>query len=336
MKILRMFKVLLPILSLTMGTLCWAGSAETFHGEATVASATVLGIGATIGDTGALPSKGGALQTNLATVSIPLVLTGVVAESEVVGVGDHTDASTTLAGLNLLTSGIGITADLIQSHAYVTGSSTQPPISWGTSQIVNLVVNGTPILVTGTPNQTISLGVATVTLNQITQGPGSITVIAVHISIAGLLDVQLGKSYAAIGPCTGCSNTCSGTPNCSGNYDFLTGGGSLLNSLKVNAYFGLALGLNNGKNWGGFVYNDPDSLINLLGSTVTQYTETSSVERVIQGTGLLNGLQSVTYTLDVLQTGTQSWNFTLTLSNGYTITGPINLGFLEIRQSCNS
>ena len=71
MKILRMFKVLLPILSLTMGTLCWAGSAETFHGEATVASATVLGIGATIGDTGALPSKGGALQTNLATMALP-------------------------------------------------------------------------------------------------------------------------------------------------------------------------------------------------------------------------------------------------------------------------
>ena len=336
MKILKMMSRVLPILSLTIGTLCWAGTAEQFHGEATVASATVLGLKTTIGDTGALPAKGGALQTTLATVNIPLVLSGVVAQSQVIGVGDHTDASTTLAGLNLLTTGIGITADVIQSRAYVVGSATQPPVATGSSQIANLVINGEKIIVSGAPNQTIAIPLGTVTLNQITQGAGSITVIALHISIAGLVDVQLGRSYAAIGPCTGCSNSCTGTPVCTGNYDFLTGGGSILNSLQAEAYFALALGLNNGKNWGGFVYNDANSLINLTGTTLTTYTVTSSVERVLQGTALLNGLQTVTYTLDVLQTGTQTWNFTLTLSNGYRISGPINLGFLQIRQSCNN
>jgi hypothetical protein len=331
---LRLIRNLLPILSVFVGTLSW-GTSETFRGEATVASATVLGIGTTIGDTGKLPSKGGALQTTLATVNIPLVLSGVIAQSEVVGVGDHTDASTTLASLNLLSSGVAITADLIQSHAYAKGSSTQPPITSGSSQIVNLVINGVPVICTGAPNQVINLGVGTVTLNQITPGMGSITVIAVHVSIAGVLDVQLGKSFAAIGPCNGCSYGCSGSPNCTGVFDFLLGGGSLLNSVKLNAYFAVALGLNNGQNWGSLVYNDPNSLVSLVGTTITQYTETSSVERVIQGNGLLNGITNVTYTLDVLQTGTQTWNFTLTLSTGYTITGSINLGFLDIRQACN-
>lgn len=335
MKLSGMIKNLLPILPFVVGSLCWAGSAETFRGQATVAQATVLGITASIGDTGPLPSKGGALQTTLATANVPLVLNAVVAQSEVIGIGDHTDASTTLANLNLLSAGVAVTADLIQSHAYARGSSTENPITSGSSQIVNLAINGKAIVVSGKPNQTISIPGGSITLNQTSAGIGSITVIALHVKVAGILDVQLGRSLAAIGPCTACSQACSGTPNCSGNYDFLFGGGSLLNSLKSDVYFALGLGLNGGENWGNLVYNDPDDFINLVGTSVTQYTVVSSVERVVQGTALLNGFSTVTYTLDAIQTGSQTWNFTLRLSNGYSVTGALNLGFLEIRQACN-
>jgi hypothetical protein len=334
-KLLKLVRNLILISSLVVGTLAWSQTSETFRGEATVAQATVLGIEATVGSTGALPKNGGALQSTLATVNIPEVLSAVAAQSEVIGVGDHTDASTTLTNLNLLSSGIGITADLVQSRAYAKGSSSQAPITSGSSQIVNLSINGTPIIATGAPNQVIKLGVGTVTLNEITPGVGSITVIAIHIAVPAVLDVQLGKSYAGVGPCTGCSYGCSGTPNCSGNFDFLFGGGALLDNVKVNAYFAVALGLNNGKNWGNLIYNDPDGGISLVGTNVIQYTVKSSVERLIQGNAVLNGATAVTYTLDVVQTGSQTFNVTLTLSTGYSVTGSIDLGFLEIRQACN-
>jgi hypothetical protein len=336
-KIFRLIKTLLPVMTLTIGTLSFGTSpAEQFRGQATAVSVSILGITTTLGDTGALPAKGGALQNNLLTLNVPLVLSGGVAESEVIGVGDHTDASSTVAGLNVLTSGIGITADLLQSRAYVIGSVNTPPVSWGTSQIANLNVNGLPIIVTGAPNQTITLPLGKIVLNEIKQGAGNITVTAIHLTITGIADVALARSYAQVGPCTGCSGTCTGTPNCSGNNDFLTGAGSLLNSLNGTAYFGLALGLNNGLNWGNIIFNDASSLTSFQGTSVSAYTVVSATERIVQGVGKLNGLTTVNYTLDIVQKTSQESIFTLTLSNGYTISGQINLGFLQIRQSCNS
>ena len=332
---LRTIKTLLPLLALTIGSFSWGTTAEQFRGQATSVNVTVLGISTKLGDTGALPSKGGALQASLLTLNVPLVLSGGVAQSQVIGVGNHTDASSTVAGLNVLTNGLGITADLIQSHAYVVGSATQAPVGTGSSQIANLSINGTPIIVTGAPNQTINVALGTVVLNEVIQSAGAVTVNAIHIKLVNLIDVQLAHSYAQVGPCTGCTNACTGTPNCTGLFDFLTGGGSLLNSLKADVNFAVALGLNNGKNWGGFVFNDPTALINLEATTITQYIETSATERTILGTGTLNGLSTVNYTLDVIANGQGGSTFTLTLSNGYTITGQVNLGFLHILQACN-
>ena len=335
MKMLKMIRNLLPILTLITG-MCWANPAQTFRGQATAVNVSLLGISTVLGDTGPLPAKGGALRNDLLTLNVPLVLSAGIAQSSVIGVGDHTEASSTVAGLNLLYAGIGITADVLQSHAYAVGSSTHPPVGMGSSQIANLIVAGLPIVVTGAPNQTITLPLGKVVLNEITQTAGSITVTAIHVSLTGLVDIALAKSVAGIGPCTGCTMTCTGTPNCSGLFDFLTGGGSLLNSIRADVYFALALGLNNGKNWGGFVFNDASALTSFQATSVTSYIVSSATERVVQGVGKLNGLQTVNYTLTVIQNGQQGSTFTLTLSNGYSITGQIDLGFLQIRTACNN
>jgi hypothetical protein len=173
---------LIAVLALIVASVCWGTTtpAETFRGQATAVNATILGVNTTLGDTGPLTSKGGALQTNVATLNIPLVLSGVVGHADVIGVGDHTEASATVAALNLLCNGILIKADLVQSRAYVVGANGQTPVSTGSSQLINLVVAGKAIVVTGAPNQTIKLPVGKVVINERSQGTGSITVVALH------------------------------------------------------------------------------------------------------------------------------------------------------------
>jgi hypothetical protein len=326
------------IVFFALASVCWGTTppAVTFRGQGTAINATVLGINTMIGDTGALPSKGGALETDLATVNIPLVLSGVVAHADAIGVGDHTEASATVAALNLLCGGVLIQADLIQSRAFVSGFGGQAPVSTGSSQLVNLVVAGKPIVITGAPNQTIKLPVGRVVINERSQGVGAITVTALHVVINGVADIKLARSFAGVGPCSGCTNTCSGTPNCSSNFDFLTGSGAIVNSLQGLARFGVGLGLNNGLNWGGFVFDDDDSLTHFQALSVTQYVLTSATERHIEGIGKLNGLFTVNYVLDVVENGTQGAIFTLNLSNGFKISGPLSEGFLQIRGSCNN
>ncbi len=335
MKTLKIVKGLIALLAVSMASVCWGNTIPpvTFRGQATAANVTVLGINTVLGDTGVLGSKGGVLETDLATVNIPLVLSGVIAHGDVVGVGNHTEASATVTGLNVLCGGVLVTADLIQSRVYVTGSGGQSPVETGSSQIANLVVAGLPIVITGAPNQTIKLPLGKIVINEHSQGTGTITVTALHIVINGIADVKLARATAGLGPCSGCTNTCSGTPNCSGNFDILTGSGTVLNTFNRVAHFGL--GLNNGGTWGGFLFDDSDSLTHFQATSITSYLVSSATHRQILGTGKLNGLFNVTYVLDIVEGGAQGSIFTLNLSNGYKITGPVALGFLQSHQACS-
>jgi len=335
MKTAKIVKGLIAVLAISMASVCWGNTVPpvTFRGQATAANVTVLGINTVLGDTGVLGSKGGVLENDLATIDIPLVLTGVIAHGDVVGVGDHTEASSTVTGLNILCGGVLVTADLLQSRVYVKGSGGQAPVETGSSQIANLVVAGQAIVITGAPNQTIKLPLGKIVINEHSQGTGTITVTALHIVINGIADVKLARATAGLGPCSGCTNTCSGTPNCSGNFDILTGAGTLLNTFNRVAHFGL--GLNNGSTWGGFIFDDPDTLTHFQATGITQYLVADPVTRHIAGTGKLNGLWNVTYVLDIVENGAQGSLFTLNLSNGYKITGPLALGFLQSHQACN-
>jgi hypothetical protein len=68
---------------------------------------------------------------------------------------------------------------------------------------------------------------------------------------------------------------------------------------------------------------------------VNTYQITNSAERIITGTGVLNGVDTVNYTLQLVQNSLGSGTFTLTLSTGYSITGTLDVGFIQIRQTCN-
>src|SRR5713101_6585390 len=97
-----------------------------------------------------------------------------------------TGTTTVLAG----TGTLGGTND-IQDATMDTGS--------GISTLSNLAINGTPIAVTGDPNQTIWVPGGQVIINEQTISPtGTAVVNALHVAITGVADVVIASATAGI------------------------------------------------------------------------------------------------------------------------------------------
>jgi hypothetical protein len=154
-------------------------------GTATSTSLTSTGISGTnaesdIGqDTGSIPSLLGAEALNAATYSYP----------------NQVDSVASLGNLSLGVAGISITADSIVAEA----SQVLDAAGSGSSYIDNLAINGVPVIVTGDPNQTISIPGGQLILNEQTiSSTGSTVVNAIHITVNGVADVVLASATAGI------------------------------------------------------------------------------------------------------------------------------------------
>lgn len=190
--------------------------AQTYVGEAaavklTLDTAATDELTTAVNWTGPLPSDGGNITlTNLgATVGGGLVTVG---DSTVMTTGAAGAASSMASvdtlGISLL--GTGITADVVQSTtdcACPTGACT------GSSTITGLNVLGTPITITGAPNQFVTVtaaGVqANVYINEQILSPGAITVNALRIELtvlATLVETEVIVAQAHSGV------TCAITP----------------------------------------------------------------------------------------------------------------------------
>src|SRR2546429_2421228 len=210
--------------SLLLSLLSWpAQSASanntTFSGEATVVQATVLGLPPIVlSDTGALDSTGGAREASLLDANVPGLLTAEVLHASTVGQGQRSSSEASVANVTLTVGGNTISAGLLRARATAECHNGTASVS-GSSEIVDLVVNGQAIVVSGQPNQTISLPVGRVIINEqqssVRGNTGDITVNALHAMVDGVADVIISSAHADI--------TCGG-PVCPGG-DFVTGGG---------------------------------------------------------------------------------------------------------------
>jgi hypothetical protein len=169
----------------------------TYSGRATVVSAKVLFLKATLGDTGPLPETGGSLQTTLATLSVPGVLSGVVAHAATQGGNEQASSVATVSNLSVGVLGIGVSASIVASSTAASCLSGAPVVS-GSSEIADLRINGASITVTGAPNQTIYLPVGRVIINEQTGTGDSITVSALRVVVNGLADVVVSRTHSDI------------------------------------------------------------------------------------------------------------------------------------------
>jgi hypothetical protein len=237
-----------------------------------------------------------------------------------------------VAELSLTVAGNTISAGLLQARATAVCGDGGATAS-GNSDIATLSVNGQSITVSGAPNQTVPLPVGEVIINeQMSHGAGDITVNALHVKVPGAADVIVSSAHADI--------TCQPAPPppvCTGA-DFVTGGGWITGTPSgAKANFGVAGGLKQGAFWGHLTYIDhgPGGP-RVKGTGVTAYRVVNTTTRHIEGTAQVDGQEGFTYQVDVADNGEPGRNdtFTLVVSNGYSATGSLGGGNIQLHTPC--
>src|SRR5436853_4387071 len=160
--------------------------------------ATVLGplAGTTtvLADTGPLAGASDALQASALTGRIPSLFTGETLHATTIGSPDHVASEASVADLALSVAGTTIGADFVMARALaVLGRAGA-----GTSNIANLSINGVPIPVSGSANQTIYVPGGLAVINEQQTSPTSIVVNALHLIVYGVADVVIGSAAAGV------------------------------------------------------------------------------------------------------------------------------------------
>ncbi len=306
------------------------GGSTSFSGEATAVQANVLGTSTTLSHAGPLPPSGGAAEASLLSASIPGTLTAQVLHATAIGQGDRSRSEASAADLNLTVGGQTIGASFLMARAQAVCASGGPQTT-GSSEVVNLVINGQAIVVSGESNQTITLpaGAGRVVINEQSGSTGSITVNALHVVVTGIADVVISAAHADV--------TCQGKPVCTGN-DFVTGGGWITGTPSgAKGNFGAAGGIKNGSFWGHLTYLDHGAGgPKVKGTGVTGYTVVSATVRRITGSCEIDGQGGFSYTAVVSDNGEPGRNdtFDLSLSNGYRASGTLGGGNIQLHLPC--
>ena len=170
-------------------------------GDATAVRASLfgtLGLLSTttaLSDTGTLAGSTVAREASQVTGSIPSLLGAEVLSASTIAWPNEVESQASLANLNLSLAGIGITADSVLAQA----SQVAGAAGTGTTTIDNLLVNGTPIAITGAPNQIVAVPGGQLIINEQTiSSTGTAVVNALHVTVAGVADVVIASATAGI------------------------------------------------------------------------------------------------------------------------------------------
>ena len=173
----------------------------TYSGQAVAVSVDVIGIPLSISDTGPLPSNGGALFDQLASLTVPGIANVELLTATTTGGAGQTNSQASVAKAAVKAAGISITASVLTANANAACTANGVSAS-GNSQIADLRVNGLSVRVTGQPNQVIPLLVGSLIINeQISQESDSgaeMIVNALHLQVLGLADVIISGTQAGV------------------------------------------------------------------------------------------------------------------------------------------
>ncbi len=192
--------MLAGLLAWPAASIAQLSTAPTVVGDARAVQATVLGLlgtatTTTLSDTGSLGGTSDARDASQLTGSIPSLLGGEVLSATTIGYPNEVDSAASLAGLNLNVAGVGVSADFVMAEA----SQVLGATGGGTSYIDNLSVNGSPMAVTGQPNQTVAIPGGQIVINEQTISQSGATVVnALHVIVNGVADVVIASATAGI------------------------------------------------------------------------------------------------------------------------------------------
>jgi hypothetical protein len=308
-------------------------SANSYSAEAAAVHTNVLGVKTSVSDTGSVGASGGERHSSALTFRVPNLVAGEVAHATAFAKGNVSASEASMAGLHMTVGGNIVASSFMAAHAHVRCTATGVIVS-ADPNIIGLTVNGQPVQISGKPNQTIPLPNGRIIINEqakaSTKTSGHISVSALHIVIDGIADVALSEANAGI--------SCPSGPETCGNDDFSTGGGFIVRS-GANANFGVAGGIGvNGTFIGHLEYIDhsPNGT-RVHGTSVTGYTRVNAATRAIDGTARVNGQAGFTFHLVVTDDDSSGIDsFSIQLSNGYSASGNLMGGHIEIHGDCDS
>lgn len=166
---------------------------QPVRGSAGAVQATVLGVTASLVNTGALSQSNSSLDAAQTTGAVPSLVSGESLYASAISWTDEVDSESGISNLGVTVGSAGIAADEVLAQA--TSSLTNG--SSGSSAISGLSINGQPVAVTGAPNQTVAIPGGQMVINEQIPSSNGITVNALHISVAGA-DVVIGSATAGI------------------------------------------------------------------------------------------------------------------------------------------
>jgi hypothetical protein len=282
-----------------------SAGAQTFGGFATGVQVTVPATGTTLrAATGSLSSSGGTVDASVLIGTIPSSLTGGavslsagVLHSAAEGLA-ATDTESSQADVSLTISGNQITADFLMARST---ASCGPAVA-SSSQVVNLVINGQPIIVTGNPNQTITLANGTVIINEqsssVVGTTATLTLTALHVTTtdpvtrAQLADALLSTVNAQIDCSTVGPNTATSTTG--GGWIAVPGG---------KATFGFAANVSGGTQSGHLEYNDHAFPLTVHSTAIFSITTTGCTTTMTGSADVSPGPTPQNYQIDVTDGG---------------------------------
>jgi hypothetical protein len=148
-----------------------------------------------LADTGTLTTANNALDASMLAGGIPSALSAETLSASTISWADQVDSEASLGNLSMTVAGVAITADFVMAEA----SQVLGAAGSGSSTLTNLVINGTPIAVTGAPNQAVWIPGGQVILNEQTiSSTGAAVVNALHVVVTGVADVVVASATAGV------------------------------------------------------------------------------------------------------------------------------------------
>ena len=283
------------------------------------------------GHSGTLASTGGAKSSSTLDASVLLVANAKVMHGSVCGAHDTVQALGGASGVHLF--GLlpySLDCDVVTAEARASATG-----SWGRSQILNLKLGGLPIVVTGAPNQKVTVpGVATLVINEqklIKSGNSRrMRVNALRLNVTGVGEIVVGAAEADLNY----EPFGTGHGDC---IDFLNGCGRLVDNLGHALDFSLGIGIKSNLTVCAHVgcFANANTKVNILGCT--KYRRNGSW-RHCEGPCSINGKTGFTYILECLDGGDTITNdlCTLKLSNGDSYSGHCSAGQIKLNIPCGS
>ena len=185
-----------------LGLSSWptAGQAQTTaSGQASAAQVVLLGLlgtatSSSLASTG-ISGTNAESDVGQLTGSILSVLSAEAPNAATYSYADQVDSMASMGSVGLTLAGVTIAADSVVAEA----SQVLGGAGVGSASIDNLVINGIPVAVTGTPNQIIAIPGGRIVLNEQTiSSTGSAVVNAMHVTLNGIADVVLASAHASI------------------------------------------------------------------------------------------------------------------------------------------